>query len=459
MRRVLLVTYPYFPSYHVGVRRVAQLCRHLPANGWEPVVLTKDWDAEVAAEDEFFGRSRSTDVAGEIGYVPRVITGRYARRDNAMLRAHQRLVAEAGRGSTLGRATRAAARKALSVAYPLFGRWPDLFVGWVPGAADAGARAVEELDVAAVVSVLPPQTAHLVGGAIARRTRRPWVPMFDDLFGFYLGPGDFHRTPGRRALARRANRWWLRGASAVTANTAPMLEYLRATYGVDGEVVVPGFAPVPRSDPPRGDAFRIALTGSIYLTEQRPQLFLDALDLLIGRDPSAAGEIEAHFVGTRVESELRAMVAGRACAPVVRITERLPVEESLELQRSSHMLLMLNYCSPQTRLGTMSFPAKTYEYLAARRPILALPGDPGGWGNDLLARTGAGTWADDAPRAAEILASALAQWRGEGRVAFAGRDEEIDRFGAPQQTAVLARLLDRVVERPAARPAAMKAAL
>ncbi len=445
MRRALIVTYPYFPSYHVGVRRVAQLCRYLPDHGWEPVILTKQWDGVPLVEDAFFGGLRSNAIEQEIGYRPTTIIASYESKDNAVLRLHRRLVAAGAGGPAPLGAARVVARKALSATYWLFGEWPDRFVGWLPHATRAGVKAVRSLDVAAIVSVCPPHTDHLVGGSIARATRRPWIAVFDDLANFYLGPGDL-RDSSSRAIAKRINKHSLRGVQAVTANTPHMLAYLAAEYGVSGDVMVPGYSPQSRGAPPRGNRFRISLTGSMYLSEQRPELLFVALDMLLARDLAAREQLEVTLLGTRVEQSLRAMLAGRPCEAVVRVIERLPVEAALKLQRDSHLLLVFNQCGPQTQIGTMSFPSKMYEYLGARRPILALPADPGGWGEEVLARTGAGQSADTASEAAALIARSLDEWRRSGRLTYCGKEEAMEQFSAPSQTRVLATLLDRVAD-------------
>lgn len=442
MKRVLLVSYPFFPSYHVGVRRVAQLCRHLPAFGWEPIVLTKDWDLGRMPEDDFFGTARSDDMLAEIGYAPIVVRAKYEQRANLALRTHRRLQRESPSLSRAVRPARVVARKVLSAFYPAFGDWPDRFVGWIPHAEDAGVRAVQQYGVDRILSICPPQTAHLAAARISRRSGRPWVAAFDDLFGFYVGPNDWHRTRAQRAAALHANRRVLRGAAAVSANTPSMLEYLRRVYGVDGAVSVPGYADVEVAPQLRGDKMRVAYTGSIYPETQRPQLFFDALDGLIARDERAADDVEVCLMGTRADDALRALLAGRPCSRLVKIVAHSSGAEALSLQQSAHVLLMLNLVLTDPAIGTLSFPSKTYEYLAARRPVLAMPGDIGGWGNKVLTQTNAGKWADTADAGTEFLAAALAQWRTKGRVDYGGVESEIERFSARAQSRGMADLLD-----------------
>ena len=71
-------------------------------------------------------------------------------------------------------------------------------------------------------------------------------------------------------------------------------------------------------------------------------------------------------------------------------------------------------------LTKRGFPAKTFEYLNAGRPILALPSDPGGWGDALLERTRAGVTADSVEAIAAVLEAWLQTWERGLPLAYTG---------------------------------------
>jgi hypothetical protein len=127
---------------------------------------------------------------------------------------------------------------------------------------------------------------------------------------------------------------------------------------------------------------------------------------------------------------------------------RLPPEAALRLQREADALVLLNCTNPSPDEGTLSFPAKAFEYLNAGRPILALPRDPGAWGDRLLDNTRAGVTAGSAMSAAVVLESWLATWREHGTLPYEGNASEIARYSQPRQAEVLARLLGRAAGSP-----------
>lgn len=475
VRTVLLVSYTFPPQYDVSARRAVKLCKYLPAAGWRPIVLTKDWATDIASEDRqrYVITSQPDALADAPGV--RVVRAPYRTRHNALRSLHRRLGGayedgqensegptpnDRGHGRTHGRSSvngapvaagiaRVLGRKALSVLSPTFGDFPDPFRGWVDVAVQAGVDLIRAESVDAICSLCPPATAHVVASEIARRTGVPWVAQFDDLFSFRV---EGQPNAAWRWYARRAHRAWMRHATLAGAITPAMLEYVRRTYDLDGDVVMVGFDPdeSPHVERERRDRLRLVYTGSVYLDDQRPELLFEALERVLASRPSDVPPIEVVFAGTRREAELQARLArfpaaARACV----FTERMAPDATHRLQRSADALVLLNYTTPAAAAGTLSFPAKCFEYLNAGRPILALPRDPGGWGDRLLETTGAGVSADSAADAAAVLERWLATWTAVGELPYAGDATEIARYAQPRQVAVLACLLDHATARGA----------
>jgi len=465
-RKVLLVSYTFPPQYDVSARRTAKLCKYLPRAGWQPIVLTKDWTRDVAPED-----ARAYTVVPHpeaLEAIPdvHVVRAPYRSHDNALRRLHRRLggvyehssrdlsainngAHQAGgatrNGTGNGRFPRTLARRALSLFSPVFGDFPDAFRGWIAPAVRTGVDVVRQEGIDAICSVCPPSTAHVVASEIARRTGLPWVAQFDDLYSFHL---ERQRRAIWRPYADYMHRRWMGLATLAGAITPAMLRYVQSTYALDGDVVVVGFDPddQPHAPAPARDRFRLAYTGSVYPGDQRPDILFEAIERLCAN--AASPPIEVVFAGTGCDVELRAMLtafpnAERACVFV----DRLSPPEALRLQRQADALLLLNCTNPSREEGTLSYPAKAFEYLNARRPILALPRDPGGWGDQLLEHTGTGITVDSAGDAAGALESWVAAWQTSGSVPYRGNGREIARYSQPRQAQALARLLDRALTR------------
>ncbi|MEP6731938.1 MAG: glycosyltransferase [bacterium] len=434
MPRVLIVTYQWLPMFSVGVKHVANLCRYLPAAGWEPHILTKDWSEGPAPEDAPWGMSEqpidATPSLRHAAMLP-VTLAPYARRDNRWLRSHDRLVAS--RDETSSRAD-TIKRRALQLAYPYYGHFPDMHRGWVEPAVAAGLSAIRQYGIGAVVSVCPPATSHVVGGEIARRADIPWVTVFTEL-------GAFHQQHWQtRAITKR----WMRGASRASSVSPEMRDYVRDNYGIDGDVVVAPFDPEERRVAPHraeGAPMRIVHTGSIRANDQQPELLFDALDELVREDPAVLERLTVDLVGSRADAWLGELLADRRCAPIVRLTPTVSPDVAVKMQREADLLLIFNRQDAESG-GSLSYPSKLFEHWNASRPTIAVGADQQGFVSHLLAESESGEVAENASALANILRRNLGELRDTGIVAFRGDEGVITRYAAPDQAKRLGALLD-----------------
>ncbi len=447
MPRVLVVTYQWLPMFSAGVRQVANLCRYLPAAGWEPHILTKDWSDGAAPEDAPLGMSLQpidgVPALKSAGSLP-VVLAPYQLRDNRWMRWHAR--ADAARAAHGPLSPHTWLRWALDATYPLYGDYPDQHRGWVEPAVAAGMAAVRQYGISAVVSVCPPATAHIVGGEIARRVGIPWVIHFADLGSFYQGPGD-GRSRRERWESHTLAKQWLQGAARSACISPAMVSYVRATYGVSGEVVVMPFDPEERRVAPHrqeGAPLRLVHVAAIYPDDQRPEVLFDALDALLDAGSLASTDIVVEFVGSGCEGWLAERVQGRACESMIRITERVAPSEAVRMQREADVLLAFNHQreNTYTRDGTLRYPGTIFEQWNAGRPTIAVGPDHGGFLWQLLIDSGTGETADDAPMLAAALLRLRDELRDTGRIAFHGDETAIARYGAAEQARRLGGVLD-----------------
>jgi hypothetical protein len=118
---------------------------------------------------------------------------------------------------------------------------------------------------------------------------------------------------------------------------------------------------------PGKDLFQIVHAG--MLTQKRSAVsFLRGLKLFLERTPGAQEQCRAIFLGPR-ESENDEAASALGLGGVVTFRDTAPHSDTLKIERSSHILVLIKHANP---LYDGLVPGKLYEYIGARRPILAL---------------------------------------------------------------------------------------
>jgi glycosyltransferase involved in cell wall biosynthesis len=168
---------------------------------------------------------------------------------------------------------------------------------------------------------------------------------------------------------------------------------------------------------------------------------LQALAALRERAPELADGVELHLAGVTTSAD-----RDTATDPCVRLHGYLPHAESVALLRSADLLFLPMHDLPGGRRATI-VPGKTYEYLAAGRPILAAV--PDGDARDLV-QTAPGASVvrprDVAGMAAE-LERQIERRRRSGRVADQ-HAPSLSGYERRRLSGDLARVLDTVLGAP-----------
>ncbi len=239
----------------------------------------------------------------------------------------------------------------------------------------------------------------------------------------------------------------LRRATTVICNTEPLAAAFRAEHPeLPAErfvVITNGFDPedfaADPGVPPATGPFRFAHTGEFFPSRNLrvPDPFLAALRTLAesGRlDPAA---VRVRLVGSGDYTGLPAFAAlmqSPALQTMVEVVDFMPHAEIPAELAASHALLLFQ----NGAIFRMQVPAKTFEYIRAARPILAIA--PAGATAALVASVDGGRAVapDDA---AGIQVAILALLAERGRLPRRG-PEELERFGRPGLARRLAQVLD-----------------
>lgn len=387
MRRVLLIAANFPPTANVSAHRPGKYAKYLPKFGWEPVVLTR--------RDAPYGVDPSLAEG---------IEARVHRAGEAPLRTVMGLIARVGLHDWVS--------------------LPDDQYAWTAAVVSQGTKLLRELSPDAILCSCVP-LASAVGAALLRRSQR--VPLVLDFHNEWTKNMYFDPPTALHAGAQERLEEWVVGRADAVVTLNPMhtedyrkrfseVPILTIQNGYDPE----DFADLPPPTPAKGRRVVFTYAGAIY-GYQSPRAVIEAIEKLGLRD-----EVEVRVLGDPFR--------GYQGPDWVKVERDLPHAEMIRrFGETDYFFLGLEAAAAR------QLPAKLYEYLAARRPTLAVV-PPDGAAAALLAETGGGVvTSDPGPVIADWVRAAR-----EGRPVCEFLDEAIRAFEREKLVGRLAGFLDRV---------------
>ncbi len=439
MRKVLIVTYHFPPRPAIGSLRPMGLAKHLPRYGWEPIVLTPRLPE---------GPRPAVEII-ETDYQDVLVQWKARLGFDSKRSLHQQL--HLPKAKTPNRVL--PHTRVMKWLKPLL-LFPDVTKGWTNFAMEAIAELKERTSIDAILTTSPPITCNLIGAQAKQMLGVPWLADFRDLWSQDTSA----RNDGENSLFhffdRRLEARILDQADAVVTVSGPWAERLQQrapktkvqwiTNAFDPDDF--NFLPVPLTKP-----FSITYTGLLYEGKRDPTPLLEALSELIQAGTMVRSDVEVRFYGPP-EPWLIEIVRKYGLEDVVKINAMVKRGEALRRQAESQMLLLLGWHDPNER---GQHTGKLFEYLGSKRPILAVSGYRGVM-SEVLDETRSGVHALSKEQLCSVLATAYAQYKSTGRVAYDAVESEVKAYTQQEMARRFAQVLDGMVgnnqSAPALRP-------
>ena len=345
-RRVLMVAYHFPPlAGGSGILRTLGFARHLPDCGWQPLVLSP----------------------GPLAY---------AQHGGSQL-------ARIGAQTTVRRTLALDAARHLAIAgrYPRCLALPDRWSSWWLSAVPAGLRLIRQYRPDAIWSTYPIATAHLIALTLQKLSGLPWIadqrdPMLDDSDPLAPYPPDprlrrMHAWIEQRIAARSAA-IVCTTPGAMDAHRRRLAQLPRDRFalienGHDDELDDEDAAPTPQELQGHRRRFLLLHSGVVYPSERDPRPLFQALARLRRDGVLDARTFQLVLRATGHDAWLAGLLADYGIADLVRLAPLLPHAEALREMQGADGLLLLQAANCNAQI-----PAKLYEYLRCRRPVLAL---------------------------------------------------------------------------------------
>ena len=356
--RALFIAYTFPPVGGAGVQRTTKFVKYLPKFGWDASVLTVS-NPSVPLRDESLCR--------DVPAATCIVRARTFEPSYAAKAAFTNSRVPAGR-VIFNRLVRSAVLGLLQ---------PDPQMLWNGPAFRRGLRALREARHDVIVASAPPFSSLLLGAALGGAAGVPLVLDYRDEWAISSRHWENRQLRGPSIVLQRAmERYVLRRARAVIATSprsAAALDALCRQAGSAAFVthIFNGFDPDDFGGAPAARAadatFRLVYTGTLY-NLMSPEPLVAALESLAAERPELARRLELVFAGRHAaEQAARLARAGRMCR--LRTLEYVTHPEAIALMRSADALCLLVSDVPG---ADRIIPAKLFEYIASRKPILAV---------------------------------------------------------------------------------------
>jgi len=423
-KRVLIITYYFPPRQHVASLRPMGLAKYLPKFGWQPVILTVDWPN---ALDTRFQVVR-TPYPGDV---------------SALLKKKIRLNTEKGFQEQIGipvnisGSRQSLTGKIVGLVKEVFA-YPDEQKAWLPYGLKAGCNILKNDDFDAIISTSGPETTHLIAAGLKSRYSIPWIADFRDL---WTQNHYYSHSRIRKILDKSLERKTIAQADALVTVSEPLAEQLHVLHNGKKTFSIPnGFDPHEIKKTSLTKIFTITYTGQLYQGRQDPTPLFAAIKKMIDEKIVKPSKLRIQFFGPQnywLDKEIKQYNLGSIVKQYGNVSRAI----ALTKQRESQVLLLLNWNDPQEK-GV--YTGKIFEYLAAKRPILALGGRTGDVVCDLLQETGTGVQAGSVQGIADVLKSWYTEYLTYGQVFYSGKHEQIMKYSHLEMAKKFADILNEV---------------
>ena len=421
MKKVLIIT----SLAHLNPR-ILGLAKYLPELGWEPVGLTPPLSDKSELQFKFV----ETSYHHVLDFWKRLF-GFNPNED--MWRQVKTLIGISSEKSFID---------FFLIRYGEIVNYPDSAKGWKPFAIKRGIELFQNENIDAIISSSPPVTSHLISKELKMKYKIPWMADFRDL---WTQNHNYCYSILRRRIERRLELRTLLPADALITTSQPWAEKLSVLHrGKVIYAITNGFDPA-EMDKPGCDLtskFTITYTGTIYAGKQATWKLFAALKDLTSNGAMEPTEIEVRFFGPE-EAWLGKQIEEYGLTATVKEYGMVTRQKAFEKQRESQLLLYFCWEDPQEK-GV--YALKPFEYLAAKRPILAVGGSGDDVVSDLLEETRSGLCAPTVEKIVDVLSNLYSEFKIKGQVVYRGELEKVMKYSYREMARKFAQILESITQ-------------
>ncbi|MDG2194137.1 MAG: glycosyltransferase family 4 protein [Polaribacter sp.] len=353
--KVLIITYYWPPSGGSGVQRWLKFVKYLQNFGIEPIVYTVSNPLYPTIDNSLLDEiPKGIEVLKKPIIDPqRLVTRLFGKKtENNIGKSSQKGFLPWVRGNFF---------------------IPDPKMFWVRPSVSFLKKYLKENKVDVIISTGPPHSMHLIAKKLKAATKIPWIADFRDPWSGLYYTTDFKLSSFARKRNEKLENGVLKNADVVIAvgdflkkvleGKASLVEVI--TNGYDQEVFIQKATTL-------DSQFSIAHIG-LLPKQSNPLILWKVLQEICAVDTEFSSCLELQMTGS-VSEEVMDSITSHSLSEHVVSNGYVTHEKAIELQQKAQVLLLL---IPKVENAKGIITGKIFEYVQAKRPILAIGPEDG----------------------------------------------------------------------------------
>ena len=365
--KVLIITYYWPPAGGSGVQRWLKFVKYLQAFGIEPVIFTAD-NANYAKEDT----SLLSEVPKNIEILKLPIWEPTKLLFWKKNKQQKNGISNLSKGGLLS-----FVRGNFCI--------PDPKIFWVQPSVNYLQKYVDKNGIDAIISTGPPHSMHLIAQKLHQQNDVKWLADFRDPWSDLYYNKDFKQLSFAKNKNKKLEEGVLKNADCIlTVSATLQQEFSKIAKRV--EVITNGFDDeVSASKKDILDAnFSISYIG-LLPKQSNPKLLFKVLKELCQENSAFKNDLQINFIGD-ISEEVKTEIELNNLTENTSFLGYVSHQKAISYQKKSQVLLLL---IPNVDNNKGILTGKVFEYLVAKRPILAIGPEEGDLAT-ILAETNAG---------------------------------------------------------------------
>ena len=359
MKKVLIITYYWPPAGGPGVHRWLAFAKYLLEHGYQPiVVIPKDPQYPITDDSNLRQIPKGIETLEVPIFEPYGIAGKLSSGSTA--KNKKGIIDDAHHQSLVQR----------SMLY-IRGNYfiPDSRKFWIRPVVKRLRKYLGTTKVSRLITTGPPHSVHLIGNKLKKEfSEIHWLADFRDPWTNISYHDQLKMTASTRKKHEELEQEVLDSADQLIVTSHQTQQEFRAKTKTPVALITNGFEPTEAStEDALTDNFSLLHIGSLQ-KGRNPRVLWEVLKELSDKDKKFHEFLEIQLIGS-VSEDIRTSIKHYDLRQYTYFNPQIGHQEALGMQRRSMLLLLIEENSRQ-KSGII--PAKFFEYLHAKRPIIAI---------------------------------------------------------------------------------------